>query len=182
MRSLRVLWNVITNYLRFLLAAVIGFVLTPMLVHHLGDQDYGLWTTVFSLTGYFGLFDQGIRPSLVRYISRDHAIGDREGLSRTISSAIVLYTFVGVITMLVAVLLASRTDVWLRVDPALHDIAPVLVLIVGATLALGFPLGVFGAALSGLQRYDIANWVGMAIGVLRLGVFAAVVRMGGGLV
>lgn len=182
MRSLRVLWNVITNYLRFLLAAVIGFVLTPMLVHHLGDQNYGLWTTVFSLTGYFGLFDQGIRPSLVRYVSRDHATGDREGLSRTISSAIVLYTVVGIITMLVAVFVASRTDMWLRVDPALHEIAPVLVLIVGATLALGFPLGVFGAVLSGLQRYDIANWVGMAIGVLRLAVFAAVVRLGGGLV
>lgn len=182
MRSLRVLWNVITNYLRFLLAAVIGFVLTPLLVHHLGDQDYGLWTTVFSLTGYFGLFDQGIRPSLVRYVSRDHAAGDREGLSRTISSAIALYTVVGIITMLLAVVVASQTDVWLRVDPALHDTAPVLVLIVGATLALGFPLGVFGAVLSGLQRYDIANWVGMAIGVLRLVVFAAVVKLGGGLV
>lgn len=182
MRSLRVLWNVITNYLRFLLAAVIGFVLTPLLVHHLGDQDYGLWTTVFSLTGYFGLFDQGIRPSLVRYVSRDVAAGDREGLARTISSAIALYAVVGVITMLVAVFVASHTDVWLRVDPSLHGTAPVLVLIVGATLALGFPLGVFGAVLSGLQRYDIANWVGMAIGVLRLAVFAAVVKLGGGLV
>lgn len=182
MRSLRVLWNVITNYLRFFLAAVIGFVLTPLLVHHLGDQNYGLWTTVFSLTGYFGLFDQGIRPSLVRYVSRDHACGNREGLSRTISSAIALYTAVGAITMLVAVFVASRSDVWLRVDPALHGTAPVLVLIVGATLALGFPLGVFGAVLSGLQRYDIANWVGMAIGVLRLVVFVAVVKLGGGLV
>lgn len=182
MRSLRVLWNVITNYLRFLLAAVIGFVLTPMLVHHLGDQNYGLWTTVFSLSGYFGLFDQGIRPSLVRYVSRDHAAGNRDGLSQTISSAIVLYTGVGILTMLLAVFVASQTDLWLRIDPALHDTAPLLVLIVGATLALGFPLGVFGAVLSGLQRYDIANWVGMAIGVLRLGVFAAVVRFGGGLV
>ena len=43
------------------------------MVHLLGDGDYGLWVTVFSLTGYFGLFDQGIRPSLVRYVSRDHA-------------------------------------------------------------------------------------------------------------
>ena len=182
MRSLRVLRNVVTNYLRFLLAGVIAFVLTPLMVHHLGDRDYGLWVTVFSLTGYFGLFDQGIRPSLVRYVSRDHAAGDREGLARTISSAIALYTLVGIATMAVTLVVAANTHAWIRVDPALNDVAPTLVMLVGATLALGFPLGVFGAVLSGLQRYDIANGVGMAIGVLRAFAFVAVLRLGGGLV
>ena len=84
--------NVVTNYLRFFLGGVLGFVLTPLMVHLLGDGNYGLWVTVFSLTGYFGLFDQGIRPSLVRYVSRDHARADHEGLSRTVSSALALYS------------------------------------------------------------------------------------------
>jgi O-antigen/teichoic acid export membrane protein len=182
LRSVRVLWNVVTNYLRFVLAAGIGFVLTPFMVHHLGDRDYGLWVTVFSLTGYFGLFDQGIRPSLVRYVSRDHAAGDHDGLARTISSAIALYAGVGVVTMAAAAIVAANTSAWIRVDPGLHAIAPTLVLLVGATLALGFPLGVFGAVLSGLQRYDVANGIGMAIGVLRMVAFIAVLRLGGGLV
>ncbi|HTR96528.1 MAG TPA: oligosaccharide flippase family protein [Candidatus Acidoferrales bacterium] len=182
MRSVRVLWNVVTNYLRLLMAAGLGFMLTPFMVHHLGDRDYGLWVTVFSLTGYFGLFDQGIRPSLVRYVSRDQASGDRDGLARTISSAIVLYTGVGVVTMGVAALVAARAHTWLRVDHALLGIAPTLVLIVGATLALGFPLGVFGAVLSGLQRYDVANGIGMVVGVLRFVAFVGVLRAGGGLV
>jgi O-antigen/teichoic acid export membrane protein len=181
-RSLRVLRNVITNYLRFLLAAAIGLLLTPFLVHALGDRDYGLWVTVFSLTGYFGLFDQGIRPSLVRYVSRDHAAGDREGLARTISSAFALYGAVGVLTLAVAAAVAWNAPAWIRIDPALHPVAPTLVLLVGATLALGFPLGVYGAVLSGLQRYDVANGIGMAIGVLRAVVFVAVLRWGGGLV
>ena len=50
MRSLRVLRNAVTNYLRFFVAGIIGFVLTPILVHLLGDGDYGLWVTIFSLT------------------------------------------------------------------------------------------------------------------------------------
>lgn len=180
-RSLRVLRNIVTNYLRFALAAVIGFVLTPFLVHHLGDRDYGLWVTVFSLTGYFGLFDQGIRPSLVRYVSRDHAAGDTDSLARTISSAIALYAIVGVVTLLVAGLIAWKAGVWLRVDPALRPVAAPLVLLVGVTLAIGFPLGVFGAVLSGLQRYDLANGIGMAVGVLRALAFVAVLEAGGGL-
>jgi O-antigen/teichoic acid export membrane protein len=182
LRSVRVLWNVVTNYARLGLSAAIAFVLTPYMVHRMGDRDYGLWVTVFSLTGYFGLFDQGIRPSLVRYVSRDHALGDREGLARTISSAIVLYMALGVATMLAAWVVAINAPLWIRMDPALHRIAPTLVLLVGATLALGFPLGVFGAVLSGLQRYDLANGIGMAVGILRLVVFVGVLRAHGGLV
>jgi O-antigen/teichoic acid export membrane protein len=173
---------VVTNYARLGLSAAIGFVLTPFMVHHMGDRDYGLWVTVFSLTGYFGLFDQGIRPSLVRYVSRDHALGDHEALARTINTAIVLYTALGVVTMAVAMVVAANASLWIRMDPGVQDIVPRLVLLVGATLALGFPLGVFGAVLSGLQRYDLANGIGMTVGVLRLVVFVGVLRMHGGLV
>ncbi len=181
MRSLRVLRNVITNYLRFFLAGAIAFVLTPFMVRHLGDRDYGLWVTLFSLTGYFGLFDQGIRPSLVRYVSRDHAAGDRDGLSRTISSAFALYSVVAIIALAVAVVVALQAPAWIRVDADLLKVAPALIMVVGLSIALGFPLGVFGAVLSGLQRYDIANALGMIVGVLRAILFVVVLRLGGGL-
>ncbi|MFN8589297.1 MAG: oligosaccharide flippase family protein [Candidatus Eisenbacteria bacterium] len=182
MRGIRVLRNVVTNYLRLILTAGVALVLTPLMVRGLGDRDYGLWTTVFSLTGYFGLFDQGIRPSLVRYVSRDHAVRDYDGLSRTISSAIALYTGVGVLTMVFAAFVGAHAADWIRMDPELHAVAPTLVLLVGATLALGFPLGVFGAVLSGLQRYDVANGIGMVISLVRPVAFVGVLKAGGGLV
>ena len=68
MRSIRVLRNVVTNYLRFFSGGLLGFLITPVMVHALGNGNYGLWVTVFSITGYFGLVDQGIRPSLVRWM------------------------------------------------------------------------------------------------------------------
>ncbi|MBI1799873.1 MAG: oligosaccharide flippase family protein [Candidatus Eisenbacteria bacterium] len=182
MRSIRVLRNVLTNYLRFFSAGVIGFLLTPVMVHLLGVGDYGLWVTIFSLTGYFGLFDQGIRPSLVRYVSRDHALGDRAGLSRTLSSAVVLYTAVGALTMAAAAGAAFLCPRWFHLAPAQAPAARAVVLLAGASLAIGFPFGVFGAALSGLQRYDVANGIGIGIGVLRALAFVAVLRLHGGLV
>jgi O-antigen/teichoic acid export membrane protein len=148
----------------------------------MGDGDYGLWVTVFSLTGYFGLFDQGIRPSLVRYVSRDHALGDDRGLSRTINSAIVLYAAVGLLTVLATAVVAATLHRWFKIEPAQVPIARQVVWLAGLSLALGFPLGVFGATLSGLQRYDIANGVGIAVGILRAVAFVVVLRLGGGLV
>ncbi len=182
MRGIRVLRNVVTNYLRFVIFAVVGILLTPVLVHGLGDRDYGLWTTVFALTGYFGLLDQGIRPSLVRYVSRDHALGDTHGLSRTVSSAMALYTLAGILTMLVAVAVAVYAPGRMPIDEGQRRIAPTLILLVGGTIAMGFPLGVFAAMLSGVQRYDLGNWVGIAAGVFRAVAFVVVIRVGGGLV
>jgi O-antigen/teichoic acid export membrane protein len=182
LRSVRVLRNVVTNYLRFFVTGAIAFLLTPVMVHLLGDGGYGLWVTVFSLTGYFGLFDQGIRPSLVRYISRDHAREDAAGMGRTLSSALALYGTVGAITLLFTLTAAGPLTRLLHIDPAQREVARIVILISGASMALGFPLGVFGAALSGLQRYDVANGIGIGIAVLRALAFVAVLRLGGGLV
>jgi len=181
-RSIRVLRNVVTNYLRLLLGGLMGFLITPVMVHLLGDRDYGLWITVFSFTGYFGLIDQGIRPSLVRYVSRDHARGDREALERTISSALGLFSIAGVLTLLVTVVVASEFHRWFSVSAIPGRELFEVVMIAGGSVALGFPLGVFGAVLSGLQRYDLGNAIGMGIAVLRALVFVTVLRMGGGLV
>lgn len=182
MRSVRVLRNVVTNYLRFFIGGLLGLVVTPLMVLLMGDGDYGLWVTVFSVTGYFGLFDQGIRPSLVRYISRDQARGDREGLARTLNSAIVLYTAVGVITLAATVVVAHGFPQWFKIGPGQVASARMLVLLSGASVALGFPLGVFGATLSGLQRYDIANALGIGVSVLRAAAFVVMLRMGWGLI
>jgi O-antigen/teichoic acid export membrane protein len=181
-RSVRVLRNVATNYMRFATVGVVGFVLTPLMVHLLGDGDYGLWVTVFSLTGYFGLFDQGIRPSLVRYVSQHRALDDDEGLNRTINSAFALYTLVGILTLVAAVVVSGQFGHWFHIGADRIDEARLLVLIVGATIALGFPFGVFGAALSGLQRYDVANMIGIAVSIVRAFAFIVVLRFHGGVV
>lgn len=182
MRTIRVLRNIGTNYLRMIVSVVVGVVLTPVMVHALGDTGYGLWVTIFSLTGYFGLMDQGIRPSLVRYVSRHQAEGDSLALSRTLSSATALYGSVGVLTLLATFVVAANFGRWFGIEAPHLETARIVVLVSGLSLAMGFPLGVFGAALSGLQRYDIANTIGIGILLLRIVAFIVVLRLGGQLV
>jgi O-antigen/teichoic acid export membrane protein len=181
-RTIRVLRNIGTNYLRMIVSVVVGVILTPIMVHALGDTGYGLWVTIFALTGYFGLMDQGLRPSLVRYVSQHQAEGDPVALSRTLSSATALYGSVGVLTLFATLIVAAHFGTWFRIDPAQLDTARTVVLVSGLSLALGFPLGVFGATLSGLQRYDIANTIGIGVSLLRVVVFILVLRLGGQLV
>jgi len=180
-RSIRVLRNVVTNYLRFFAGGLLGFLITPVMVHALGNGDYGLWVTVFSITGYFGLIDQGIRPSLVRFVSRDHALGDRDALRGSINSAVAMFSVAGVLALIVSVVVATQFEHWFPIEPAQRHVIREVVMIAGASVALGFPLGVFGAVLSGLQRYDLSNAIGIGVGILRAVAFVVVLRTGGGL-
>ena len=80
--------NVTSSWMSLLVNGILGFFLAPFIIHHLGDDAYGLWILICSITGSYGLFDLGIRSSVVRYVSKFHAVGDREELSRLISTTL----------------------------------------------------------------------------------------------
>jgi O-antigen/teichoic acid export membrane protein len=181
-RTVRVARNAVSNYVRFFGNAVVSFLLTPLMVRVLHQDGYGLWVTVFALTGYFGLVDQGLRPSLVRYVSKERASNDHEALSRTLSSALLLYTCAGVVVMIGTLIVANGFGRWVHLQPHQLADARATILLAGVSLAIGFPFGVFGAALSGLQRYDVANGLGMIVLVVRAVAFAIALHRGAGLV
>src|ERR1700739_860107 len=102
----RSLMNVMSSWGGLAVNIAVGFFLSPFILHHLGDDAFGLWVLIFSLTGYYGLFDFGIRSSLIRYVSRSQAIGDREELTRIVSTSLFSYTCVGLALVIPTVLVS----------------------------------------------------------------------------
>ena len=96
----RILRNSFSNWSSYLVTAVVGFMLTPIVVQSLGNTRYGLWTLVLSITGYFGLLDLGIRSSVSRFLTRHLALNDETGLNRTASTAFVILACGGIVAFL----------------------------------------------------------------------------------
>src|SRR5271169_4064868 len=80
---------------------LVGLLLSPYILHHLGDEAFGLWVLIFSITGYYGLFDLGIRSSIVRYVAKYSATSDHDELDRLVSTALFTYSGIGVIALLI---------------------------------------------------------------------------------
>ncbi len=157
----RALKNVTSSWAGLALNIAVGFFLSPFILHHLGDDAFGLWILIFSLTGYYGIFDFGIRSSLIRYVSKFHATGDKEQLARLINSSLFSYSCIGLVLLVPTLLGALYVDRLFHVPPAFLREARILFLIVGTSLALGFPLGISGGILEGLQRFYLLNWTNM---------------------
>jgi O-antigen/teichoic acid export membrane protein len=177
----RALKNVTSSWAGLALNIAVGFFLSPFILHHLGDDAFGLWVLIFSLTGYYGIFDFGIRSSLIRYVSKFQATGDKDQLARLINTSLFTYSCLGVILLVPTALGMLYVDRLFHVPPAFLRDARILFLIVGSSLALGFPLGISGGILEGLQRFYLLNWTNMLSTVVRATMIVLALRHGYGL-
>src|SRR5882724_792204 len=167
MRKLDILKNVGSSWVSLGVNIVIGFFLSPFILHRLGDAAFGIWVLIFSVTGYYGIFDLGIRSSVIRYISKLTAVEDKEGLAKFFNTSLATYTFIGLATTAVSLIASRYVGSMFKIDPNFLPTAHWLFLIVGLSVAVGFPLGIFAGMLEGLQRFYLLNFTNVISLVLR---------------
>jgi O-antigen/teichoic acid export membrane protein len=173
--------NVGSSWFALGVNVAVGVFLTPFILHRLGDVAYGIWVLIFSITGYYGLFDLGIRSSIVRYASKFAATDSKDELAKLINTSLFTYGGIGIVSLLVTIVLFAYVDNIFKVPAELHTAARWLLLMVGASVAFGFPLGVFGGFLDGLQRFDVNNWTSVGSNLLRAALIVAALDNGRGL-
>ncbi len=177
----QILKNVGSSWSALAVNVMVGIFLWPFILHHLGDAAAGIWVLIFSVTGYYGLFDLGIRSSIIRYVSKYSATDDREKLTQFVNTALFTYTGIGVASMVLTALLSSSVEHFFKIPPEMHSQARLLLLMVGASVSLGFPLGVFGGMLEGLQRFYILNWTNIGATLARAALIVYFLNRGYGL-
>jgi O-antigen/teichoic acid export membrane protein len=165
-----------------LLSVLVGFFMSPFLVHSLGDSMYGIWILLLSVTGYMGLLDTGLKTSIVRYVSRFNAMSDRENLDRVLSTSFVLYSVLSVVAIAITALLAAQFENLFTVDPETIDTIRMVVYLGGIGVAITLPISVFGGLLVGFQRYDQLNKANILLLLLRSIAIVAVLTLGFGIV
>ena len=179
--KLQALKNVTSSWAGLAVTIVVGFFLSPFILHHLGDNAFGLWVLIFSLTGYYGVFDFGIRSSLVRYVAKFNATGETDQLARLINTSFFSYSAIGLLLMLPTVAGSFYVDRLFHIPAELRGDARILFFMVGTALALGFPLGVSGGILEGLQNFQVLNWANIISTLLRALFIVLALRHGLGL-
>src|SRR5580700_8006879 len=139
----QILKNVGSSWSALGMNVLVGVFLSPFILHRLGGAAFGIWVLIFSVTGYYGLFDLGIRSSIIRYVSKYTATGETDKLASFVNTSLFSYSVIGAISMTLTVVLSSYVASVFRIPPGMHSESHILLLLVGAAVSLGFPLGVF---------------------------------------
>jgi O-antigen/teichoic acid export membrane protein len=164
--SSRIIGNVLMNWLAFGTTILAGFLMSPFLVRHLGDNVYGVWILIGSLAGYLGVLDFGVTPSTVKYVAEYRALRDQEAMNRVLSGALVIFTAAGCISLVTSIVVAVSFN---RVfdSPLAGRTAAAVVVLAGVNLAVTFPASVFVGVVRGYQRYDTDSAITSVSIVLR---------------
>ncbi len=174
--------NVAGSWLGLGTTMVVGFLLTPFILHRLGNTALGLWVLMSSFTGYYGLLDLGIRNAIVQYVARYHATEEADELSKVVSTGFFTYGCVALVAAAITLVTAAHLQSWFKLTAIDAATAYRLLLIVGIGTAIGMPVTVFTGVLEGLQRFAFIGSTQTIATLLRAGLIVAGLTAGHGIV
>jgi O-antigen/teichoic acid export membrane protein len=155
----RIAQNVLSNWFALGVATVVGFFLSPFVVHHLGNLTYGVWVIIMSLVSYMNLLDLGLRGAVTRFVSKGTAQGNDDEASKAVSGALWIRLWISVAIIAAGVCASTAFNHVFTVPVELQQAARVAVLITAVTVAINLWCGVFGGVLIALHRYDLTSSV-----------------------
>ena len=157
--------NVGTRYLAIAVEMLIGLVMLPFNLRHLGQEAYGLWMLTAGVTIHFSVLDLGYGSAVVKFIAQYRAHRDARALNEIASTMFYVYAAIGVAAYLVVIALALNFQHFFRITPEQAELGKWILLIVGVNIACNFPFSVFGGVIDGFQRYDRNNIVAIVTSV-----------------
>ena len=131
LEKIQAIKNVGSSWFSLGINILVGIFLSPFILHRLGDAAFGIWVLVFSITGYYGLFDLGIRSSIVRYVSKLTATDQREEIAKLINTSLFSYTCIGIFAFFLTLVGSLYVDRIFRIPAEFHSTAHWLLLMVG---------------------------------------------------
>src|SRR5438034_10205128 len=154
--------NAASNTLGLLAQLALSFFMAPIVLRALGDARNGVWTFVESCLAYLMLFDLGIAASLVRFVPRHVATGDRDGLNRVFSACVIFFSGLAAVACFAGVIFSvAFADHFLKLSAedavTLGGETRLVFLLAVANFAVSLPLSVFPAILDGLGALTLKS-------------------------
>jgi O-antigen/teichoic acid export membrane protein len=173
--------NVIATYLSTAVSAVQVLVITPLLVHGLGPDRYGIWALVWSFGLFAALLELGLSSATIRYVAQYRELRKEPMLVRTVSASFWILLGLGAVAFVIGAALAPLVPVAFKV-PGQETATSVLVVLVAAAIGAVIAGGAFQGCLGGLQRYSLLSTFSIGAAVAQTAAFALALSLGGGLV
>jgi len=133
---------------------LISIILTPFLIHHLGDSHYGLWILILSTLGWFKFAEFGFPDAIQRSIILAIESSDTQKVNILYSVSIVLFGVLGLIAASLVLTLALFPEVLGIQQKDLHT-ASIILSVLALKIFWDFIMNCFHGFFMAYLRMDI---------------------------
>lgn len=155
--------GVVLSYANLLLGNIIPFFYTPVMISMLGQSEYGLYSLAMSVMGYLQLLNFGIGSTVIRYIAKARAEGDKENEERVIGLFTAIYSVIAVVILAVGIAVSFNINMFYSNTLSGEELERLktLLLLMTFNTAIFLPLSVFSSIIVAHERYIFNKAIGM---------------------
>lgn len=156
-------WGSILSYVQMAANVIINLLFTPIMLHILGDSEYGLYNTVASTISMLSILNLGFNSSYIRYYSKYKASDDESSINRLNGLFLIIFSVIGIVAFLCGLFLSFNLDIVFKdgLTAKEYEISRVLMLLLSFNLAVSFPASVFKSIISAHERFVFLKIVNM---------------------
>jgi O-antigen/teichoic acid export membrane protein len=169
------------NYVIIFLTNVIGIILTPFILNHIGKAEYGVYTTIGALIGTISILDLGLNNTIVRFVAKYRAENDKKGEENFLATSMLIYACISLFIVVLGISFYGYIDTYFtKMNPEEIKIAKVIFSLFIFNLALGLPGGSFTAICTGYEQFVFPKMRNIIRYIIRSITIVAVLIYGGG--
>ena len=173
--------NVLSNWLGYVVAVVVGFFLSPYLVRRLGNEQYGTWTMIVALTGYIRLLDLGIYQGVLQYVTRYRSQGKVAEINEIVSTALGALALAAALGVVASAVMAGLYPRYFATENLSVWRVQVALLIVGVSVAVTVPFEIYNAIICSCHSFHVMNVISIGVRLASAGALVWALSRGMGL-
>ncbi len=163
----KLLLNIFSNWSNLFISVVVAFIVSPILVNQLGNETYGIWVLIVSLTSYFTILDFGVNGAIVRFISKYKALNDYKSVNKIFSTSFAFFSIIAVVVVTFCAIFAVYFKDIFEITQFDQGYLYFVFLIVGIDLALNLIFSVFLGSLKAVGRFLEVNVIAITLNIIK---------------
>ena len=164
--------NLIANWLGYGANLIIMFFMSPFVVGHLGDVQYGIWSFMITFTGYLGLIEIGTRSGVGRFIN--YYLGKKEShkLIETINTGVAIFIVAGLFLFIVSLIISLFLQtLFPKIPVSLIPESRTILILLSANIGISLLSAPFRQLLQAYERFELINALDLGMLILRNALF-----------
>lgn len=143
----------IITYISNICSMFSSIIITPIIINFIGNQEYGLYSLVYSIMGYFSVLDFGFGNAMIRYVSKTKA--EKKDDKNINSLFLIIYSIIGIITLVIGIIIYFNLSNIFGNSLTSEELskANVMMIIFLIGTAISFPLSVFDSYVLANEKF-----------------------------
>lgn len=168
--------KILYNWSNIAISIIAVFILYPYFTKTLGEDQYGVWLLITSITGYFSIFQIGVPLANVRFVSKYYAINDFKKINEVLSSNIIFFSVLSFVVLIASLFLGYYVEYFFKIPTKYLTVTRLAVVFATFEICIKFIFEVFEGVVHALQKFGALNIIKNFITLLKLILMYSVVQ------